>query len=183
MKKTCIIVFLLVLITGCYLKVQGHNPTSEYLKMIPVPSLAEVTVEEIKGRFTLILYGANHINDLETIAIMDYEGDNIKFEPYAPDFSYRKKFSVTPAEAIKEAVDFVSWHNAFNHYEIKRIVNRAGSTLGFEIRPLYDPLTFGATDVLDVDYILEGDKVKVLIKLKPQIERRIFDGEDKTFDR
>lgn len=177
MKKTCIIVFLLVLITGCYLKVQGHNSIAEYLKMIPASS------EEIKGSFTLILYGANHINDLETIAIMDYEGDNIKFEPYAPNFSYRKKFSVTPAEAIKEAVDFVSWHNAFNHYEIKRIVTRAGSTLGFEIRPLYDPLTFGVTDVLDVDYILEGDKVKVLIKLKSQIERRIFDGEDKTFDR
>ncbi len=177
MKKTCIIVFLLVLITGCYLKVQGHNSIYEYLKMIPASS------EEIKGTFTLILYGANHIDDLETIAIMDYEGDNIKFEPYAPDFSYRKKFSVTPAEAIKEAVDFVSWHNAFNHYEIKRIVTKADSTLGFEIRPLYDPLTFGVTDVLDVDYILEGDKVKVLIKLKPHIERRIFDGKDKTFDR
>lgn len=177
MKKTYLIISLLILITGCYLRVQGHNSIHEYLKMIPAKS------EEIKGSFTLILYGANHINDLETIAIMDYEGDNIKFEPYAPDFSYRKKFSVTTAEAIKEAVDFVSWHNAFKHYEIKRIVTRAGSSLGFEIRPLYDPLTFGISDVLDVDYILEGDKVKILIKLKPQIERRIFDREDKTFDR
>ena len=31
--------------------------------------------EDIKGSFTLILYGSRHLSDIETIAILDIEGD------------------------------------------------------------------------------------------------------------
>lgn len=46
---------------------------------------------DIRGSFALILYGSRHLNDIETVAILDIEGDSYSFEPYAPEFDYKIK--------------------------------------------------------------------------------------------
>jgi hypothetical protein len=51
----------------------------------------EIKENDIKGVFTLILYGARDINDIETVAILDLEGDQYTLEPYAPAFDYKVK--------------------------------------------------------------------------------------------
>ncbi len=135
--------------------------------------------EEITGTFTLILYGANHINDLETIAIMDREGDNIKFQPYAPEFLYRVKNNIPAEEALKESIKFISRHNSFHHYEINKIMDKGNNVLGYEVRPIYEPLAFGIADVLDVDYILDEGYVKIYIRLIPSVERMLYNEEEK----
>jgi hypothetical protein len=132
----------------------------------------EAKASEITGTYTLILYGGNYSDDLETIAILDREGDQYNFEPYAPDFDYRIKKGVPAKEALKEAEKFVSFHNSFWRSQISRIIDNKGNIIGYEVRPLYQPFTFGISDILDVYYWLkEGGGVKVLIRLKQSVER------------
>ena len=133
--------------------------------------------KELAGSFTLILYGSRHSNDIETVAILDIEGDGYSFEPYAPEFDYRIKKGVHAKEAFKEAEHFVSWHSSFYRTQLSRIIDEKGVTIGYELRPLYRPLTFGVSDVLDVDYIKRGDKVIVKIKLIPSVERMLSGGD------
>lgn len=63
------------------------------------------------------------------------------------------------------------------------VIDANGNTIGYELRPLYQPFTFGVSDVLDVDYIIRDRKVVVRIKLKPQIERMLYDwGKEKDIN-
>ncbi|OGW22598.1 MAG: hypothetical protein A2Z82_08850 [Nitrospirae bacterium GWA2_46_11] len=133
--------------------------------------------KELAGNFTLILYGSRHLNDIETVVILDMEGDKYSFEPYAPEFDYKIKKGVPAKEALKEAEHFVSWHSSFHRTQLSRIIDEKGVAIGYEMRPLYYPLAFGVSDVLDVYYIKEGDKITVRIKLIPSVERMLFDGD------
>jgi hypothetical protein len=137
---------------------------------------------DIRGSFALILYGSRHLNDIETIAILDMEGDRYSFEPYAPEFDYKIKRGIPAKEALEEAERFVSWHSSFYRTQLSRILDGKGNVIGYEIRPLYQPLAFGASDVLDVDYRIKDNKVIVRIRLKPQIERMLFDGDKSKED-
>ncbi len=134
---------------------------------------------EIKGTFTLILYGGRYSDDLETIAILDLEGDYYHFEPYAPDFDYRIKKGIPAKEALAEAKKFVSFHNSFWHSQLSKILDNNGNVIGYELRPLYLPVTYGVSDILDVNYFpKENGKVKVTIKLIPSVEKTKFQGDD-----
>ena len=57
-------------------------------------------------------------------------------------------------------------------------MDRKGKTIGYELRPLYLPLDFGVSDVLDVAYWLKEGKVKVVIRPLPSVEKQILDDDD-----
>lgn len=138
--------------------------------------------EEVKAvdpteTFTLIFYGGRYHDDFETVAILDVEGDEYTFEPYAPEFDYRVKRGVPAKDALKEAEQFVSRHPDFSRSLLSRIPDNNGKTIGYELRPLYHPLTLGISDVLDIDYWIKNGKVKVTVKLKPMIEMKLFGGD------
>ena len=136
-------------------------------------------VDDVTGTFTLILYGGRFSDDLETIAILDREGDQYTFEPYAPEFDYRIKRGVQAQKAIEEVEKFVSFHNSFWHSQLSKVIDNKGNTIGYELRPLYLPFSYGISDVMEVYYWLkEGNKVKVTIRLTPSIERLRFPGGD-----
>lgn len=141
------------------------------------------TVSDVdrEGEYVLILYGARHGNDLEAVAILDIERDEYTFAPYAPDFDYEIERGMAASAAIKRAVEFVSWHPLYHRSELKKIT-LSGRVIGYELRPLYDPLPYGLSDVLDVDYRLKGREVIVKIRLLPQIERMLHNG-DRRRDR
>lgn len=42
----------------------------------------------------------------------------------------------------------------------------------YELRPIYSTLNFSYGDVLDVHYLIKGDKVIATVGLKPEIEER-----------
>jgi hypothetical protein len=139
----------------------------------------EAKPEEMKGTFTLILYGGSFLDDLETIALLDSEGDHYVLDPFVPDFDYRIKKGVSAQEALKEAENFVTFHPSFWRSQLNRILDKAGKTIGYEVRPLYRPFTFGISDVLDVNYWLkEKGRVKVTIRLIPSIEKNKLPGGD-----
>jgi hypothetical protein len=134
-------------------------------------------VDDITGTFTLILYGGRFADDLETFAILDCEGDQYTFEPYAPDFDYRIKKGIQAKKAIEEAKKFVSFHNSFWRSQLSKIVDSKGNTIGYELRPLYLPFVYGISDVLEIHYWLKkGNKVRVTIRLTPSLERSRFLG-------
>lgn len=134
------------------------------LKTVP----AEIA--DIAGTFTLILYGAEHSNDIETVAILDKEGDRYTFEPLAPKFKYIVKRGLTAKEALEKAGDFISWHNSFHRSQISGIIDENGKMMGYELRPLYFPLAFGTDDIMDIDYRMRADKIAVIIRLKPFVQ-------------
>ncbi|OGW36910.1 MAG: hypothetical protein A2Y97_05265 [Nitrospirae bacterium RBG_13_39_12] len=137
----------------------------------------EATAADITGTYTLILYGRGFSDDLETIAILDKEGDQYTFEPYAPDFDYILKHQVKAKDALKEAENFISFHYSFWKLQLSRIIDKKGNTIAYEARPLYLPFTFGVSDVLEVSYwFKESGRVKILIRLIPSIERTRFPG-------
>lgn len=139
--------------------------------------IQEAKTDEVKGTFNLILYGARHLNDLETIAILYPEGGRYTIEPYAPEFDYTVKKGVPAKEALKEAEGFVSGNPDFRSSQLSRIVDDKGNIFGYEVRPLYMPFVYGVFDVLDVGYSIKGNKVIVTIRLSPLVEKKINNGD------
>ena len=137
----------------------------------------EAKVTDVAGSFTLVLYGGRHFNDVETIAFLDVEGDQYTFEPYAPEFDYRVEKGLSAKVAIERAEKFVGWHPAFWRSQLSKVLDSKGKTIGYELRPFYYPLAFGDSDVFDVDYRIRDGKVIVYIRLKPSVERQLFDGD------
>ena len=131
-------------------------------------------VSEVTGNFTLILYGGRYSRDIETIAFLIPEGSKYTFELYAPDFDYRVVKGLEAKAAFDKAEQFVRIHNAFLRSELNSILDVDGKVIGFELRPLYDPLEFGIEDVLDTSYALSNGRVRIYVTLKPEVERRIF---------
>ncbi len=137
----------------------------------------EASPSEIKGTFTLILYGGNYSDDMETIAILDMEGDQYNFEVFAPDFDYRLTKGVPAEKALRTAEKFVGFHTAFWRTQLSKILDRKGNIVGFELRPLYRPEVFGFSDILEVNYWPKDDgKIKVTIKLVSPVERLKIPG-------
>ncbi len=128
---------------------------------------------EVTGTYTVILYGCNFLDDLETIAFLDREGDQYTFEPFAPDFKFRIKKGVPAKEALAEAKNFLNCNTSFSHAQLSRIITPDGAILGYEVRPLYKPFRYGLVDVLYTDYRIKGDRVVLKIKLDPSIENML----------
>ena len=164
MKRHIYLFFLLAII---FFRVSHAYALSETLRT------EEVKRADVKGVFTLILYGARDINDIEALALLDVEGDKYTLEPYAPSFDYKIKKGLSEETALNEAYKFIGYHNAFLYPQVSRIIDEKGNTIGYEVRPLYMPFVFGRSDVLQVDYSLKGNAVKVTIKIVPSIERAL----------
>ena len=144
---------------------------AEYLKT------EQAKDDEVTGTFTLILYGGRHINDLETVALLDKEGDQYEFEPYAPEFDYKVRKGVSAVDALKEARRFVSFHSAFWRSQLSKILDEKGNTIGYEVRPLYRPFIYGRADLIDVYYRIKDGKVIIYIKLTPDVSDTLFFGD------
>jgi hypothetical protein len=131
---------------------------------------------EVAKTYTVILYGCNFFNDLETIAFLDREDDQYTFEPYAPDFKYRVKKGVAATEALTGAENFASCNGSFKRAQLKSIIAPNGDILGYEVRPLYYSFAYGAEDILYTDYRVKGDTVVIKIWLNPSIENMLQGG-------
>jgi hypothetical protein len=136
------------------------------------------TPADVSGKFTLIRYGANYLDDVETVAILDYEGDNYHFEPYAPEYMFTVTEGVKGQEALKVAEKFVSFHSSFWKSRLSKIINEEGKTIGYEVRPLYKPFIYGLSNILDIYYFPRGEgEVRVIIRLKKAVKSSSLSGD------
>jgi hypothetical protein len=131
---------------------------------------------EITGTYTLILFGGNYTDDLHTIAFLDKEGDQYTLAPYAPDWQYIVKKGVSAKDALAKAAQFVSTSPSFRNVQFSKLLDDKGNAIGYEVRPLYIPTTYGASDVLDVWYSLQNTTVNIHIHIKEYIEKRLQGG-------
>jgi hypothetical protein len=126
---------------------------------------------EITGSYTLILFGTRNAYELKTIAFLDKEGDGYELVPYAPDYDYKVIKNLPASEALKKALDYVKWPRDYRSSQVCKILDGQGSVIGYEVRPLYDPLAYGISNVLVVQYWVQaGGVVKVTINLHPTAE-------------
>jgi hypothetical protein len=121
----------------------------------------------VTGTYRLILYGCNHLRDLETFALLDREGDGYTFEPFGPDFNYIVEKGVSAEEALKEAEKFITCNPGYIRPQLAKIIEPEGNTLGYEIKPLYLAFVYSVPDVLETYYFLHGDKVIARFRVRP----------------
>ena len=137
--------------------------------------------DEVKGTYTLFLYGGRFQNDLETVAILDKEGDQYVFEPYAPEFDYQVIKGLSAKQALDTAYAFVSNKSPdFYRAQLSSIRDNLGAVIGYEVRPLYQPFTYGYSDVLDIVYWITDSKVHFRVKVIPPV-RRSLEGDSRPF--
>ena len=162
---TCsLIVVVMGLATGCSLALHTTVKTEV------------ARAEDVSGNFTLILWGGRFLDDPETVAFLDLEGDQYTFNPYAPDFDFTIKKGVPAKDALKRAEEFVSQNSDFQNSQVFRILDPSGVVIGYEVHPFYRLLRYGLSDVIDVQYWITDKTVNVKVRLKPWIERMRFDG-------
>ncbi len=133
---------------------------------------------EITGTYRLILYGASHRNDMETVAILDKEDDLYTIDPHAPSHRYSTKKKLSAKEALEEAKGFISWHHLFQSYQLRKVMDERGTAIAYEMRPLYRPEAFGVDDVIETNYTLKKRKVTVSVALLPSVEQIVEQGAD-----
>ncbi|HKN18620.1 MAG TPA: hypothetical protein VJW95_02390 [Dissulfurispiraceae bacterium] len=131
----------------------------------------DASEKEITGVYSLILYGGTYGNQLEAVAILSKEDSPYTIVPYAPEFDFSIIRHLPAKEALAGAFSFISRHPDFSRAQIARIVDSGGGVIGYEIRPLYWPFTYGAPDVLYTYYWRKGDKVYVDMWLLRKEER------------
>jgi hypothetical protein len=120
------------------------------------------------GPYTLVLYGGQYREDLETVALLDQEGDDYHIKPFGAQFLYQTEAGVQRDEAVTKADYFLrSRLNSYSKHEIRQIFSPDGSTIGYEIRPLMHPFVYGLSDLLDVSYTIgENRDVTVYVRQK-----------------
>lgn len=130
---------------------------------------------EMKKTYSLILYGGRFSDDMETLAILDKEGDKYEFIVYASQDDYRIKRKVPAKKALEEAEHFVRFHHSFRRSLLSRILDQSGATIGYEVKPLYFPLDMGYSDLIETYYRIEGKTVIVRIRLSSVAEDRLYE--------
>lgn len=148
--------------------------------LIPAHVAAEISlysVEEnkINGRFNLIIYSNDFINDPETFIILDKIGDDTEFSIYAPYFKFKIIPNLNETEALRIAREILynpSFISSLKYSEIKE----SGLTKGFEIKPIYLPWIFGILEPVETLYKKKNNLIEVFIRLNPRVERQINNG-------
>jgi hypothetical protein len=128
---------------------------------------------EVKGTYTLLLYGCHYPAQIQEVAILVDEAGRYPVTIYDLDSSYRVKTGVPAEQALSEADQFVRCStNRIWRTEMRKILDDSGGTLGFEVKPLYDPVQFGIPNVIETSYSLQKGVVRAYIRLFPDMERQ-----------
>ncbi len=116
------------------------------------------------GLFSLILYGGQNIHDLETVTILDKEGDMYHVQPYSPEFNYRINKNLKLDEALEQAENFLGNLHFFHQTGTRVIKDPNGEIIGYELRPLFMSVHFSVTDPVETSYVLmEDNSVRVYV--------------------
>jgi len=125
---------------------------------------------EITGNYILMLYGGRYSDDIENVAILDKEGDPYTFEIFARPDNYTVHVNVPAKEILDESQKFVRTHRSFLRSKLSRIIGPNGNVIGYELRPLYQMLEFGSSDVLSINYRIKDSKVIIDIRPSQAVE-------------
>jgi hypothetical protein len=129
---------------------------------------------DVKGTFTLLLYGCHYPDDVKNVAILLNEENKQPFEIYDIKTSYKVKKGMSAQEALSEADAFVKCSTRrVTGTALRSIPDGSGGIVGYEVRPLYFPTEFGFPDIMLINYSLKDGMVRAYIKLDPDVQRQI----------
>ena len=134
------------------------------------------------GTYRLYLYGCHYAADIEDMALLVDESSPYRFNLFVLNTSYRIEENLSGKDALAKADAFIRcstervWLTVF-----RRIVDPAGKTIAFELKPLYDPIRMGLDEVLVTNYALKDGIVTVYIRRNPLMRRE--DGGNESRDR
>ena len=99
---------------------------------------------ELKGTYTLLLYGCHYPEDIKNLAILVDEGSRYPVEIYDLPTSFRvEKGSARTAGAARKPIPLLAAASgACPQTQLRKITDDAGGTIGYEVRPLYFSLEF-----------------------------------------
>jgi hypothetical protein len=137
-----------------------------------MPSAAKPA--EMKGTFTLLLYGCNYPSDVKNVAFFVSENSKYPLDIFDIDSSYKVKKGLSAQQAMDAANSFVrcSSYKVWQT-QLQLIPDDSGGIVGYELRPLYLPYQLGAVDAMIINYFLKNGKVVTYIKLDPDVERNL----------
>jgi len=127
--------------------------------------------KEITGTCTLILYGGKNRNDLETVALFVLDNGETALIPQGAAYNYKTFSGLSGEEALKKAEFFISRRHDYKGSELRIIYNPRGEKVAFELRPLYNPITFGRPDILQTRYTWKDEKITFSIALEESVQR------------
>jgi len=160
---TAFIALLLFICSGC--------AGGQSLNAVQVQGIGDTA-----GPYTLTLYHEAQYGGLKTMAFLVPEGNGYTIVPYAPEYAYTTVNNVGGQEGLRQAIAFISKNPTYMNYEIRRISDPGGKTVGYEIRPLYDATANGRSDVMWVEYGLSNGVVNVHIHLYQSIMEEFESG-------
>jgi hypothetical protein len=119
---------------------------------------------ELKGTYTLMLYGCRYADDLENMAILVDETSPYQFDIYSLDSMYKVKKGLSGPQALNEANTFVRCGiNPVWQTVLRKIPDGAGKTIGYELKPLYRDIA--PPETLISRYSLKDGNVTAYIRL------------------
>jgi hypothetical protein len=129
-------------------------------------------LEPAGGSYTLILHGGQNARDLRTVAILDRDGDPYTIVPFGAAFNYRIVKGLSAGEALARGERFINDLAAYRTMERRAIHGADHSVIGYELRPLYMPLTTGMLgDPLQTSYLLQAEgQVTVYVDFKGSLD-------------
>jgi hypothetical protein len=137
-----------------------------------MPGAAKLS--EMKGTFTLFLYGCNYPSDVKNVAFFVSEDSKYPLDIFDIATSYKIKKGLTAQQAMDEANSFVRC-SSFRVWQtqLQLIPDDSGGIVGYELRPLYMPYELGAVDAMDINYFLKNGKVVTYIRLDPDVKKNL----------
>jgi len=128
---------------------------------------------EVKGTYTLLLYGCHYPAQIQNVAIFVAETSKYPVRIHDLDTSYTVKTGIPAEQALSEADRFVRCStNKIWRTEMRKILDDSGGIIGYEVKPLYMPFEFGIADVIQTSYSLQKGTVNAYIRLFPDVEKQ-----------
>jgi hypothetical protein len=110
----------------------------------------------VSGRYTLVLFNDPAYIGLRAVGFLSAEGSGYTITPYASSDMYTSTYGMDGQEALQAAVSFVRKNPSFTRAVVSGILDPSGRTIGYEVRPMFSPLDYGAEDVMSITYMLKG---------------------------
>jgi len=165
----------LTLLAASLLVLSGSCATTGTI--LSTSGLQDIDAAVEAASFALILHSSQEQSYMDTVAILDIEGDMYKFEPDSAPYSFAVQEGLTGEQALQNARRFIRYYARHNSMDQREIMGPAGEVIGYELRPLYHAFVYGVSDVMDITYDHQAEgRVVVTVELLFQVEHQLRGG-------
>jgi hypothetical protein len=131
------------------------------------------------GTYTVFRIGGNYFEDYSTFALIVPENGRYRFEIFKQDFEYRSSKKLSAKQAVNMAEVFVSSQPSFAYSRTNAVIGPDGSVIAYEVRPLYQTMLFGQSDILIIAYLLKANNVVEVRADVDDVVKRRDRGDDR----